>query len=93
MDSSQANLASIDHAIASSKTTKFTLNEDHSMSLIIDGYTTDAFWAYESNEGMLTFRMDAEFGEPITLGKLDGNKIVYTSDVKHGTITAIYVKE
>ena len=92
VDSSKANLASIDNAIASSKTTKFTLKEDHSMTLIIDGYTTEAFWSYDS-EGILTFRMDAELGDPIELGKLEGNKIVYTSKVKYGTITAIYVKE
>jgi len=92
VDSSKANLASIDNAIASSKTTKFTLKEDHSMTLVIDGYTTEAFWTYNS-EGIVAFRLDDEMGDAIELGKLEGKKIVYTSKVKYGTITAIYVKE
>ena len=94
VDSSMANLASIDISIASSKTTTFTLNEDHSMSLSIDGYSTDAFWTYDSDKGIVSFRMEAEsIDDPIELGKLDGNKIVYTSNVKHGTITAVYIKK
>ncbi|MEN8223942.1 MAG: hypothetical protein ABFS05_01165 [Bacteroidota bacterium] len=93
VDSSQANLASIDMAIASTKTTKFTLNEDHTMTLSIDGYQSEAFWAYHSEDGDISFRMDAELGDPIELGKLEGNKIIYTSSVKHGSITAVYVKE
>jgi hypothetical protein len=93
VDSSKANLASIDHAIASTKTTKFTLNEDHTMTLSIDGYTSEAFWTYDDSDGSISFRMDEEFGEPIELGKLDGSEILYTSSVKHGTITAVYVKE
>ena len=92
VDSSKANLVSIDNAIASSKTTKFTLHEDHSMTLTIDGYTTEAFWSINS-EGVISFRMDSDIDDPIELGKHEGNKIVYTSNVKHGSITAIYVKE
>ena len=54
VDSSKANLASIDNAIASTKTTKFILNEDHSMVLTIDGYTTDAFWTYDDDNGTVS---------------------------------------
>jgi hypothetical protein len=93
VDSSKANLASIDHSIASTKTTKFILNEDHTMALSIDAYTTDAIWTYNSDSGIISFRLDANVGDAIELGKLEGNKIVYTSSVKHGTLTAVYVKE
>ena len=94
VDSSKANLASIDNAIASTKTTKFILNEDHSMALSIDGYTTDAFWTYDDENGTVSFRLeDNDIGEEINLGKVDGSKIVYNSSVKHGIITAVYVKE
>ena len=94
VDSSKANLASIDNAIASTKTTKFILNEDHSMTLTIDGYTTDAFWTYDDDNGTVSFRLeDNDIGEAINLGKVDGSKILYNSSVKHGIITAVYVKE
>jgi len=94
VDSSRANLTSIDKAIASTKTTKFILNEDHSMALTIDGYTTDAFWTYDDDNGTVSFRLeDNDIGEAINLGKVDGDNIVYNSSVKHGIITAIYAKE
>ena len=94
VDSSKANLTSIDNAIASTKTTKFILNEDHSMALSIDGYTTDAFWTYDDENGTVSFRLeDNDIGEEINLGKVDGSKIVYNSSVRHGIITAVYVKE
>ena len=94
VDSGKANLASIDNAIASTKTTKFILNEDHSMALTIDGYTTDAFWTYDDDKGTVSFRIgNNDTGEAINLGKVDGDKIVYKSSVKHGIITAVYVKE
>ena len=94
IDSSKANLASIDHSIASTKTTKFILNEDHTMALSIDAYTTDAIWTYNSDSDIISFRLDAsQVGDAIELGKLEGDKIVYTSSVKHGTLTAVYVKE
>jgi hypothetical protein len=94
VDSSLANLSSIDQNIASTKTTKFILNEDHSMALSIDGYTTDAFWTYNNDNDRLSFRLEAEvLNDAIELGKFDGKKIIYTSSVKHGTITAVYVKE
>ncbi len=94
VDSTQANLHSIDQAIASTKSTIFILNKDHSMALSIDGYTTEAFWTYNSDNDRVSFRLGAdELDKLIELGKLDGDKIVYTSSVKHGTITAVYVKE
>lgn len=94
VDSTKAKLSSIDQAIASTKTTRFILNEDHTMALTIDGYTTDAFWTYHSDRNMVSFRLAAEVLEDeIELGKMEGDKIVYTSSVKHGTITAVYVKE
>jgi len=94
VDSTKANLQSIDNTIASTKTTIFILNEDHTMALSIDGYTTDAFWTYNSENDRVSFRLEADaLDDAIELGKLDGDKIVYTSSVKHGTITAIYVKE
>ncbi|MEE4256931.1 MAG: hypothetical protein V2I47_07825 [Bacteroidales bacterium] len=94
VDSSKANLPSIDQSIASTKTTTFILNEDHSMALTIDGYTTDAFWTFNADDNMLSFHMEKDFlTDAINLGKYKDGKIVYTSSVKHGTITAVYVKE
>ncbi len=94
VDSSLANLQSIDQTIASTKTTKFILNEDHSMALSIDGYTTDAFWTFNSDNDRLSFRLEADgLNDAIELGKFNGDKIIYTSSVRHGTITAVYVKE
>ncbi|RLD32763.1 MAG: hypothetical protein DRI97_00535 [Bacteroidetes bacterium] len=94
VDSSNANLQSIDHTIASTKTTRFILNEDHSMSLSIDGYTTDAFWTYNSDNDRISFRLEADaMDDAIELGKMDGDKIKYVSSVKHGTITVFYIKE
>jgi hypothetical protein len=94
IDSTKANLAVIDQTIASTKTTRFVLNEDHTMALSIDGYTTDAFWTYNADNDRLSFRLEAEaLNDAIELGKFDGDKIVYTSSVKHGTITAVYIKE
>ena len=94
VDSAYANLASIDQSIASTKTTKFILNEDHSMALTIDGYTTDAFWTFSSDSDMITFRLEKDaLDDAIELGKYKDGKIVYTSSVKHGTITAIYTRE
>lgn len=94
VDSSKANLPSIDQTILSTKTTRFILNEDHSMALSIDGYTTDAFWIFNPDNDRLSFRLEKEaLNDAIELGKYDGDKIVYTSSVKHGTITAVYVKE
>jgi len=94
VDSTKANLAVIDQTIATTKTTRFLLSEDHTMALSIDGYTTDAFWTYNPDNDRISFRLEAEaLNDAIELGKFDGDKIVYTSSVKHGTITAIYVKE
>jgi hypothetical protein len=94
VDSTKANLAVIDQTIASTKTTRFVLNEDHSMALSIDGYTTDAFWTFNEDNDRLSFRLEADaLDDAIELGKLEGNKIIYNSSVKHGTITAVYVKE
>jgi hypothetical protein len=94
VDSTKANLAVIDQTIASTKTTRFVLNEDHTMALSIDGYTTDAFWTYNPDNDRISFRLEAEaLEDAIELGKLEGDKIIYTSGVKHGTITAVYVKE
>jgi hypothetical protein len=94
VDSTKANLAVIDQTIASTKTTRFLLNEDHTMALSIDGYTTDAFWTYNPDNDRVSFRLEAEaLNDAIELGKFDGDKIFYTSSVKHGTITAVYVKE
>lgn len=91
---SAATLASIDKAVASAKTTIFTLKEDHSMELSIDGYTSKAFWSFDEDEKLITFLFDQKnVGEPIELGKLEGKKITYTSKVKNGTITAVYMKE
>ena len=94
IDSSKANLQSIDQTIVSTKTTRFILNEDHSMALSIDGYSTDAFWTYNSDNDRISFRLEADaMDDAIELGKLDGDKIKYVSSVKHGTITVLYVKE
>ena len=94
VDSTKVNLQSIDQTLASTKTTRFILNEDHTMALSIDGYTTDAYWTYNSGSDMVSFRLEAEVLEnAIELGKFTGGKIVYTSSVKNGTITAVYIKE
>ena len=94
VDSTKANLQSIDQTIASTKTTRFILNEDHSMALSIDGYTTDAFWAFNADNDRVSFRLEADaLDQSIELGKLEGDKIMYTSSVKHGIITVVYVKE
>lgn len=94
VDSSKANLPSIDQSIASTKSTTFILNEDRTMALTIDGYTTDAYWTYDSDDNMISFRLKKEvLTGAIDLGKYKDGKIVYTSSVKHGTITAVYVKE
>lgn len=94
VDTSLANMESIDLNIASTKTTRFILNEDHSMSLSIDGYTTDAFWTFNSDNDRVSFRLEADgLDNAIELGKFNSGKIIYTSSVKHGTITAVYVKE
>ena len=91
---SAASLASIDKAVATAKTTTFTLKEDHSMVLTIDGYRSEAFWSYDEEDGMITFLFEAgKVENPIELGKLEGDKIIYTSSVKHGNITSVYVKE
>jgi hypothetical protein len=94
IDSVKANLESVDRAIASTHTTKFVLNEDHTMALSIDGFTHDAFWTYNNKTDIISFRLDADkFGDPIELGIYQDDRIVYTSKVKHGSITAVYVKE
>jgi hypothetical protein len=94
VDSTRANLSVIDQTIASTRTTRFVLNEDHSMALSIDGYTTDAFWTYNEDNDRISFRLEADaLDDAIELGKLEGSKIIYNSSVKHGTITAVYVKE
>jgi hypothetical protein len=97
IDSTKAsalNLVSVDKAVATAKTTTFTLRKDHSMVLSIDGYTSDAFWSYDEENGMITFLFEAgEVEDPIELGKLEGDKIIYTSSVKHGNIKSVYVKE
>jgi hypothetical protein len=94
IDSVKANLESVDRAIASTRTTKFVLNEDHTMALSIDGFTHEAFWTYDNKTGIISFRLDADkFGDPIELGTYEDGRIVYTSKVKHGSITAVYVKE
>lgn len=91
---SAAVLASVDKAIASAKTTTFVLKEDHSMELTIDGYTSKAYWSYNDDQHTITFLFDQDgVGNPIELGKLEGKKIRYTSKVKHGSITSVYVKE
>jgi hypothetical protein len=64
------------------------------MVLSIDGYSSDAFWSYNDNDGMITFLFEAgKVDDPIELGKLEGDKIIYTSSVKHGNITVVYMKE
>jgi hypothetical protein len=94
VDSSKANLASIDQSIASTRTTTFILNEDRSMALTIDGYTTDAYWTYNPDDNMLSFRLKKDvLTGAIDLGKYRDGKIVYTSSIKHGTITAVYIRE
>ncbi len=94
VDSSMANLQSIDKVIASTKTTTFVLNEDYTMTLTIDGYSTKAFWTYDEDDGMVSFRLeDDPLTQAIELGKFDDGRITYTSKVKHGSITAVYVKE
>jgi len=94
VDSTRANLPSIDQSITSTKTTRFILNEDHSMALTIDGYTTDAYWSFNADSDMISFRLEKDaLDDVIELGKYKDGRIVYTSSVKHGTITAVYVKE
>jgi hypothetical protein len=63
------------------------------MALSIDGYTTDAFWRYNSDTKTVFFHLENNIGNEIELGILEGDNIVYTSKVKYGTITAVYVKE
>lgn len=94
VDSTLANLATLDLTIATTKSTTFIMNEDHTMALTIDGYVTNAFWTYDSETDIITFTIGKSgIGEPIELGKLDGKKIVYTSSFKHGSVTAVYEKE
>ena len=94
VDSSMANLQSIDKVIASTKTTTFVLNEDYTMTLTIDGYSTDAFWTYNEDDGMVSFRLESDpLDDAMELGKYEDGKIIYTSKVKHGSITAVYMKE
>ncbi len=84
----------VDNALESARTTRFVLNEDHSMALSIDGFESDAFWAYDEETEVVSFRFEMEAtGDAIELGKLDGSQIIYTSKVKNGTITTIYEKE
>lgn len=94
IDSTKARLDIIDQTMASTKNTTFVLNRDHTMALTIDGYTTSAFWTYDEDNDMVSFRLEAEaLDKAIDLGRFDGDKIVYTSSVKHGTITAVYARE
>jgi len=90
---SPSDLAKIEHAINSQKTIKFTLNEDHSMSLNIDAYVSEAIWTFNDEDNMVTFRFkESSVGDDIELGEYKKRKIVYTSEVIHGTLTTIYVK-
>ena len=50
----------VDNALESALTTRFVLNEDHSMALSIDGFESDAFWAYDEETGMVSFRFEME---------------------------------
>lgn len=91
---SPADLAKIEHAINSQRTVKFTLNEDHSMSLNIDGYHSDAIWSFKKSDDLIKFRFDEEsIGDEIELGKYEKGEIIYTSKVIHGILTTVYVKE
>jgi len=91
---SPSQLASIEKAIASAKTTTFILNEDHTMSLKIDGFNSDAYWSFNKENNMVSLRFEEEYqGAAIELGKYVSGDIVYTSDVIHGTLTSVYVKE
>jgi hypothetical protein len=91
---SPSDLAKIEHAINSQKTIKFTLNEDHSMILNIDGYNSEAIWSLEDSDDMINFRFkESSVSDAITLGEYKKGKIVYTSEVIHGTLTTVYIKE
>lgn len=97
IDSTQASpsqLAMIEHAINSQKTVHFVLNEDHSMTLTIDGYQSEGIWSFDKGENKVSFRFDkTSVGDAIELGKYDGGDIVYTSEVIHGMLTTVYTKE
>ena len=97
IDSTAANpsdLAKIEHAINTQKTISFTLNEDHSMSLTIDNYVSEAIWSFDSDSDAIKFRFkDSDIDDFIDLGTYDGGEILYTSGVIHGTLTTVYVKE
>lgn len=94
VDSTRANLASLDATIASTRNMTFTLNDDHSMTLVIDGYTTNAFWLYNENTGVVTYRLKQEFGQDeYELGTLEGDRIISSSKLKHGTLTSVHKKD
>lgn len=94
VDSAKANLPSVDATIAMTKAMTFTLNDDHTMTLIIDGYTTNAYWLYDKDTKMVSYRLKEEFEQDeYDLGKLEGNKIVNKSDLRYGSITSVHVKD
>jgi len=91
---SPSDLAKIEHAINSQKTVQFVLNEDHSMTLTIDGYQSEAIWSFSDKDNTVSFRFDqASVGDAIELGKYESGDIVYTSKVIHGMLTTVYIKE
>jgi len=91
---SPSQLAMIENAINSQKTVQFVLNEDHSMTLTIDGYKSEAIWTFDKTENKISFRFDkTSVGDAIELGRYEGGEIIYTSDVIHGMLTTVYIKE
>ena len=89
-----SELAKIEHAINSQKTVQFVLNEDHSMTLTIDGYKSEAIWSFNNSDDIVSFRFEnASVGDNIELGKYESGNIIYTSEVIHGMLTTVYIKE
>ena len=94
VDSAKANLSSVDATIAATRSMTFTLEPDHSMTMVIDGYTTKAFWLYDEETEILSYRLKDEFEQDeYTIGRLEDGKIINNSKLKYGTITSVHVKD
>ena len=94
VDSAKAYLPGVDATIASTKAMTFTLHDDHTMTLDIDGYITNAFWLYDKDTKMVSYRLKEEFEQDeYNIGKLEDGKIINNSKLKYGTITSVHVKD
>lgn len=94
VDSTQANLSSIDQSIASEKTTRIILNADSTMALKIDEALFEGFWIYNSETEIISCWLGkSRLNSSFELGSLKGSEIIKVTKLDHGSITAVYVKE